>query len=279
MQYFWQERRARRDDERVKCVDKLCECASTSLGLKDCYLYISPDAAEFRADAITFEQAKAKVASLKAAGKLTATPKQSKWTGVIYCEAAAKRRGLDLNVARADAEHWWRTGQMPLRATPLADKKGNILLGGVIEKPRKWYEFWKGDPLSRVKFVFVFTSTSAPVTNKVDYTAGTVDQHKTWALGMAELARVAFPDMKWPPHALFGGAYDSKPDPHFSESYKEELCRLAWSAYQGMLVRENVDRMRQKKSALPMGKRTDYDIDVARTDKGSNTDVAVIRQK
>lgn len=37
---------------------------------------------------------------------------------VLLCEAGAKARGLQLDVAEADARHWWQTGFIPLRPTP-----------------------------------------------------------------------------------------------------------------------------------------------------------------
>jgi hypothetical protein len=39
---------------------------------------------------------------------------------ILVCEQGAKRRALDLEVAQADAKRWWETGEVPLRATPLA---------------------------------------------------------------------------------------------------------------------------------------------------------------
>jgi len=36
------------------------------------------------------------------------------------CEQGAKKRGLDLAMAAADAEYWWKTGLVPLRESPLA---------------------------------------------------------------------------------------------------------------------------------------------------------------
>ena len=38
---------------------------------------------------------------------------------ILMCEQGARRRSLDLEVAAADARHWWDTGEVPLRATPL----------------------------------------------------------------------------------------------------------------------------------------------------------------
>jgi len=42
---------------------------------------------------------------------------------ILVCEEGAKLRGLDLEVAAADAKYWWETGLAPLRATPLSKKK------------------------------------------------------------------------------------------------------------------------------------------------------------
>ena len=44
---------------------------------------------------------------------------------ILMCKKGAELRGLNLKVARADAEHWWNTGLAPLRPTP------------------KWWQFWK----------------------------------------------------------------------------------------------------------------------------------------
>ena len=38
--------------------------------------------------------------------------------GILVCEEGAKLRGLNLEVAAADAKHWWETGKIPFRATP-----------------------------------------------------------------------------------------------------------------------------------------------------------------
>src|SRR4030042_4890790 len=42
---------------------------------------------------------------------------------ILVCKQGAKLRGLDLEIAEADAKHWWETGQVPLRVTPLARRK------------------------------------------------------------------------------------------------------------------------------------------------------------
>ncbi len=42
---------------------------------------------------------------------------------IFVCEQGAKRRDLDLEIAGADAKHWWNTGKVPLRATPILGKR------------------------------------------------------------------------------------------------------------------------------------------------------------
>jgi hypothetical protein len=41
------------------------------------------------------------------------------------CEECAKSLGLDLDVAAADAKHWWETGLAPLRPTPMKIKNNH----------------------------------------------------------------------------------------------------------------------------------------------------------
>lgn len=41
-------------------------------------------------------------------------------TANITCEQGAKLRRLNLAVARKDAQHWWETGMVPDRPTPLS---------------------------------------------------------------------------------------------------------------------------------------------------------------
>jgi len=39
---------------------------------------------------------------------------------ILACKQGATLRGIDLEVAAADAKYWWKTGLVPLRPTPLA---------------------------------------------------------------------------------------------------------------------------------------------------------------
>jgi hypothetical protein len=44
---------------------------------------------------------------------------------ILVCERGAQLRKLDLAIAAADAAHWWATGQVPLRATPISHSQAN----------------------------------------------------------------------------------------------------------------------------------------------------------
>lgn len=48
---------------------------------------------------------------------------------ILVCEQGARLRGLDLNVAGADAARWWHSGEVPLRATPLATPREPLAPG------------------------------------------------------------------------------------------------------------------------------------------------------
>ncbi|CAN5537184.1 hypothetical protein BH10PLA1_BH10PLA1_20800 [soil metagenome] len=276
MHYFTGKSRPKPGDE-VRCTDRGCGCGGSLLSPSRSYLYVSAEAAAFRVDAPSYEAAKRKIDKLKASGNVAVLGHRSQWTGLMICEMSAKRRGLNLTVANADATHWWSTGQMPLRATPMAgQRESNVLIPKRGKPPKKWFEFWRDDPAARTEFVYVLAEGSAPVSDKIDYSKGA---HDDWNPGMPLLAKAAFPNMKWPKDCKFGGAFDSQPDPVFSEAYQDEVRTLAWNAYHGVLLRENLERLRRKKSAVAMKKRADYEIDVARSFDGTNTDVAVIRRK
>jgi hypothetical protein len=82
-------------------------------------MYISKEVVDFRKDCPTVAEAEAKVRrmvgprTLVMAGSGVLSP-------ILVCELGARKRGLNLEVAAADARHWWQTGLVPLRPTPLA---------------------------------------------------------------------------------------------------------------------------------------------------------------
>ena len=101
--------------DQALCSDPQCPCSETVIRRGEGYLYITPGVVEFRTDARTVAQVQRKVAQIGAViGPGVAAP-------VIVCEQGARLRRLNLAVAAADMKHWWDTGQVPLRSTPLAD--------------------------------------------------------------------------------------------------------------------------------------------------------------
>ena len=75
---------------------------------------------DFHKDARTVKEAYEKIARLKkqaaSSGDLV---NEGSFTPILMCEKGARKRGLDLTIAAADARYWWQTGLVPLRETPL----------------------------------------------------------------------------------------------------------------------------------------------------------------
>lgn len=111
------------------CSDDACPCGypGATIPRGSGYLYISEDVVEFRRDAPSLEDAEKKIQrvqeqmrqDLGAAGVMFTDLRP---VPLLICETAAKKRGLDLAVAAADAKHFWETGRAPLRPTPLASE-------------------------------------------------------------------------------------------------------------------------------------------------------------
>ena len=84
---------------------------------------MSQEVVDFRKDARSIEAAQAKENRVRMQSQdmdEAAAVMHGMTTAVLLCEDAARRRGLDLEVAAADARRWWETSGAPLRATPLA---------------------------------------------------------------------------------------------------------------------------------------------------------------
>lgn len=104
-----------------KCSDKDCPCPETSIPYGSGYLYISQNLVDFRQDALTVKALEAKIERL---GKFLGSQNLYYFgpgvaTPILMCEQAAKLRNLDLKAASSDANYWWKTGLVPLRATPI----------------------------------------------------------------------------------------------------------------------------------------------------------------
>jgi hypothetical protein len=103
------------------CADNDCPCGwpGATLPRGTGYLYISKEVVDFRDDARTEAEAMAKIASIqKRSGLIIANP-NSLASAILICKQAALKRGIDLEIASQDAKHWWETGEVPLRPTPI----------------------------------------------------------------------------------------------------------------------------------------------------------------
>lgn len=110
------------DQEVFYCSDNDCPCGSPGAEIRrgEGYLYISKDVVEARKDALTLPQLEAKLQRLQQATKAAIFFDQGTIWPVLLCEQAARKRGLDLTVAAADARKLFETGRVPLRVTPKA---------------------------------------------------------------------------------------------------------------------------------------------------------------
>ena len=141
------------------CSDDACPCGipGATISRGEGYIYVSKEVAEFRSDCLTEAEAMAKIQRLSAQMGATVFAGSGVFAPILMCEQGAKNRGLDLDVAAADARHWWETGLVPLRPTPLAGAvptgaatrptplAGAVPTGAATTpaSPRKWWQFWK----------------------------------------------------------------------------------------------------------------------------------------
>lgn len=133
-----------------RCMDESCPCSGSMIPRGEGYLCITPECAEFRrATPDVRDLVKKKVMGdwkhLKPEdlgeemdGLMRSIYRPGVGIPILMCELAAKRKGLDLEVAAADAHHWWRTEQVPLRPTPLAKEAPSNLYcphcGGEVKR-------------------------------------------------------------------------------------------------------------------------------------------------
>lgn len=143
------------------CSDNACPCPEVAIPRGTGYLYIEQDLVDFRRRYPRLQDArKAKEQQLNqqrsAMGiQFTAFYRLGP---ILVCEQGAKLRNLDLEVAAADAKHWWATGEVPLRATLLAGSKpakratstpapSSTPARTTVRVPppnkKKWWQFWR----------------------------------------------------------------------------------------------------------------------------------------
>jgi hypothetical protein len=105
------------------CSDDDCVCGGAAIVRGAGYLYVDQETVDFRSNATSVEEARAKEERVRSQmGDMdeAAAVMHGRTTAVLICEHSARQRGIDMDVAGADAGHWWETGQAPLRATPEA---------------------------------------------------------------------------------------------------------------------------------------------------------------
>lgn len=104
------------------CSDGECMCGGALIARGTGYLYIDRNTVDFRRNAPSVEQARDKKRRLRSQMGVMdeAAAIHGRVTALLICEHSARRREIDLEVAAADAGHWWETGYAPLRATPEA---------------------------------------------------------------------------------------------------------------------------------------------------------------
>lgn len=108
------------------CSDNACPCPEVVIPRGAGYLFIDQDLVDFRRQFPTLAGARVEMRRRQAEMRANLG---GMFTGfyrlgpILVCEQGAKLRGLDLEIAAADARHWWETGQVPLRPTPLAGGK------------------------------------------------------------------------------------------------------------------------------------------------------------
>jgi hypothetical protein len=115
------------------CSDDSCPCGYPGANIPrgSGYVYVSKELVEMRRDALGLAEIQAKALKMQqkmGATMMTAT--SGVFMPIVMCEQGARKRGIDLAVAAADAKHWWETGLVPLRPTPMAGKADRTKSGG-----------------------------------------------------------------------------------------------------------------------------------------------------
>ena len=128
------------------CSDDACPCGYPGAKIPPGkgYIYVSKEVAEFREDCLTEAEAKKKIQRMSTRMGATITAASGVFAPILMCEQGAKKREIDLEVAAADAKHWWQTGQVPLRPTPLAGaKRSTPTTKPSSSQHKEWWQFWK----------------------------------------------------------------------------------------------------------------------------------------
>ncbi|MFC1836056.1 hypothetical protein ACFL2Q_15275, partial [Thermodesulfobacteriota bacterium] len=104
------------------CSDNSCPCSETKIPRGEGYLWVSEEVVDFRKDALSLDELRSKLDRMREYGLALGNHviiDPNVHNPVLLCEQGAKLRRMDLSVSGADARHWWETGEVPLRPTPL----------------------------------------------------------------------------------------------------------------------------------------------------------------
>lgn len=125
------------NDKDGLCSDDSCPCGSPGARIPrgEGFIYVSKDVAEFRKDCPTVAQTELKIQRMQQqlGGMIFAG--SGVFRPILMCELGAKKRGIDMEIAAADARHWWNTGQVPIRRTPLAGEETALRRPGDPQPP------------------------------------------------------------------------------------------------------------------------------------------------
>jgi len=104
-----------------RCSDDACPCGYPGAVIEygKGYMYIPEEVVKFRMSCPTESEAQREIQNMFG-GRLVFAGQKGVFSPILMCKLGALNRGINLDVAAKDAEHWWKTGNVPLRATPLA---------------------------------------------------------------------------------------------------------------------------------------------------------------
>jgi ribosomal protein S27E len=122
------------NDKDGLCSDDSCPCGSpgATIARGEGYIYVSKEVAELRKDCPTVAQAQIKIQRMQQQLGATIFAGTGVFSPILMCELGAKKRGINMDVAAADAKHWWKTGQVPIRPTPLTGDNQGYLRAGAL---------------------------------------------------------------------------------------------------------------------------------------------------
>jgi hypothetical protein len=115
-----------------RCGEEDCPCGGAEIPRGEGYLYVSRQIVEFRRRFRSHQEAVEQMDRLVREKYGRPVSYAMRIGPTLLCRRAAKAKGIDLDIAAADAKLWWVSGNVPLRATPMAGS------GLAKEEKRRW---------------------------------------------------------------------------------------------------------------------------------------------